>query len=349
MISNLSSKYLDRLKRYILTHGWKRTHFDDEMQELYEGPLDDAGEPLQICLSKTSEPVDTEELMETALRLLTVVEDCSLVDMIQRVLNSGLDALFYRLVLPSNAYTVPLSYSKQLTMYLSTMIHRSGETEMQKEPDLGQEKSWKRIEDRCQFGQTFIGSFGISLLMPIEMQPGTQQPPLERRVMERIARACLTVQSAVQTGDERLLTPANGFDLGMCAVMQQLAKMLKGSQMEFSFSWSPECKVSSDLEKIKPILLSADEMQPVLKKALKTARQPVQTEEISVSGHITQLNHAEESATIVMDTHVGPVRMSLTLSEYRLACDAHRDGKRISVRGNLKGKHLMNHADFRVL
>lgn len=124
--------------------------------------------------------------------------------------------------------------------------------------------------------------------------------------------------------------------------------------MEFSFAWSVEYQQTEELKNIHSIKFSTNESGPFLESAAKMLRTCSESEETHIQGRIVQLqadgplavddfdgneNTTEsDSRIIVVDWELengrhALIRIPLTHSQYRLACDAHRDEKIVSFHG----------------
>jgi hypothetical protein len=120
---------------------------------------------------------------------------------------------------------------------------------------------------------------------------------------------------------------------------------------------------------LKPICFTGDSILPFLESAAKTLRRRSESQDTMIMGKIVQLhreNGTEKEELDDSDNHRMAVieweaenakqtfiRVYLSSEEYRVACDAHRDGKFISVRGRPEklGKYLILTAssDFKVV
>ena len=117
------------------------------------------------------------------------------------------------------------------------------------------EISGRFYADDCRFGHTFRGSFGFTIKSPIvpnlsPTMPGVEeQAPLERRIMQRIARG---VNHIAQAGVER--DPAvifdnyqTGFSANVCEDFVDLMGAVGGQSLAFEFSFSPEWRPAPDI------------------------------------------------------------------------------------------------------
>jgi len=228
-----------------------------------------------------------------------------------------------------------------------------------------------RHANRCRFGHTFEGSFGFTIESPLA--PMVQEallaesapPPFERRVVERVYRGLVRVEQAVE---ERSLEPLlRGYEVGlnanMCDALLAMRERVPDLSVEYGVDWSPKVPESLILSQPPRVRIGpeADEYVQGAAKELRAAEPP---RDLTIEGRVVLLksdsapweDEADDPHTIViawLDANGKPVKTRLVLhpTEYLLACDAHKGGKTVSVRGTLerRGRYtrLANPTDFR--
>ena len=370
---------LDLVKRFLRARGWERVDQLNDNLVLYQGPLDDTKRPISIALPATGNAIDNKQMIAKALNLIAAIEDKSIVEVSEEIANLGSDFLRPKIISPANAPSLPLMEIKSTIDNLTNLIKYSACMEEDNQPYFPKSKRIGRImAEKCRFGQTFIGSFGMSIEMPIPPPSSdiSKQIPFERRLMERIARGLMTIHRAVKEADPKVLTLdlERGFNANLYEAMQKLIEVVPNGQMEFSFSWSIEYPLAEDLKSAYKMRFSAIEISPFLESAAKTLRTCSESEEIVIQGRIIQLQADslladedieeseslgnEDSRLIVVNWEnekgkFTSIRIPLTIDQYRRACDAHRDEKKISIVGIPEKKrrflYLTSTKDFKVL
>lgn len=298
-------------------------------------------------------------MISKALNLLAAIDDTSVHEISEEIANLGSDFLRPKIISPTNASSLSLMEIKSAIDNLTNLIKYSACMEEDNQPYFSKSKRIGRtMAEKCRFGQTFIGSFGMSIGMPIPPPSSdkSKQIPFERRLMERIARGMMTIGKAAKEADPKILTLdlQHGFNANLYEAMQKLVEVVPSGQIEFSFSWSIEYSVAKDLKNASKMRFSANEITPLLESAAKTLRTCSESEETVIIGRITQLQADsplaeddveeselllnEDSRLIVVNWEIEKgnftsIRIPLTIDQYRRACDAHRDEKKISIQG----------------
>jgi hypothetical protein len=155
-----------------------------------------------------------------------------------------------------------------------------------------------------------------------------------------------------------------GMNANMCEKLAEAYEVLEGRDLHFSLSWSPEIKAISFPEGISCSLrIDTYEYLKEAAKELQRVDRPIET---VISGHIIMLRSEEgisgnqqsfeRMITMLWEVEKNvevKIRVPLSTTEYRLACDAHKDGRKISIKGFpiKEGKywHLEKPSNFVVL
>ena len=378
MSNNISLERLDLIKRYLRGRGWVRLESGNKKLLFYQGPNDDFGRPVKIGLPCKADFEDTKTIVCQVIELIAAIEKRTVFEVSEEISRFGCDFIRQRIITPSNSSTLPLSEIAPVINNLISLIKYSARMEEDAQPFFAKSSGrGKAIADKCQFGQTFVGSFGLSLGMPIPPSPSddSKQVPFERRVMERIARGFSTMQKSLQEADAKLLIDdyKKGFNANQYEALKKCLESVPNYQMEFSLSWSNEYPVASDLQHFSSFKFGASEVIPFLETAAKSLRKLSESEPVTIQGKIIQLQakgtldeedlddsglNDGDSPQVVIDWLVRrgksvAIRVILSPDEYRLACDAHRDEKTVSVHGTPeRGKrflYLSAPRDFQVI
>lgn len=372
-----SASLLDALKRFLKLKNWYLADVS-ETSLVYEGHVDDENRPIRLLLPTSVEFDDTSRLIFKVVNLLSVIERCSVDSMRETILNFGCDFLRPRIFTPPNISNISLGLAKKVINDLYGLVYDSACLEEDTQPFFAKRRNiGKLYAERCRFGQTFRGSFGLTIEMPISpsSSENIEQMPFERRIMIRIARGLLAIRKSSQEADVSILTNdyKQGFNANLYETMQDLMQSLQDYQIEFAFAWSPEYILPQELTNMSLIRLMPSSVLPFLESAAKSLRRSSESQDTTISGKIIQLRGdgkigEEESEdldasgngnrmiVVEWETEKGKpclIRAALSQEDYRAACDAHRDGKSISIKGKPEkpGKQLIltSPADFKVL
>jgi hypothetical protein len=131
----------------------------------------------------------------------------------------------------------------------------------------------------------------------------------------------------------------------MCETLAEAYEVLEGNDLEFSIAWSPELKQRTTFDENQTFNLGFEGSQ-YLRAAAKELQRVDRPIETTIIGKIWMLK-AEESPydrqeeferIISMYWEIEKnifvkIRVPLTTAEYRLACDAHKEGRKIKIVG----------------
>lgn len=365
---------LDALKRYLKLKNWSLADSTNGCLT-YVGPLDDLQRPIRVVLPSSTEYVDTPFLVAKVLNVLAVLEKRSVESLCQTIKDLTCDFLRLRIFTPSNAPNISLPLATKVINYFYHLIYDSACLEEDAQPFFPKRRNiGKKYAERCRFGQTFMTGFGFVIEMPIP-PPSTEDRehvPFERRIMVRLARGFNAIRKASEEADLSILTNdyKQGFNANLYETMLELMESLQDYQVEFSFAWSPEYLTSPDLKNLNAIRIVPSSALPFLESAAKHLRRSYESQNAIVVGKIVQLRGGETEEDEIEDLETTSsnrmitieweidrgksclIRAHLSPEEYKIACNAHRDGKTISIKGKPEklGKHfiLTASADFKI-
>jgi hypothetical protein len=343
---------LDALKRYLKLKNWSLIDSNDGCMT-YVGPLDDLQRSIRVVLPSSTEYVDTPFLVAKVLNVLAVLERRSVESVYQTIMDQTCDFLRPRIFTPSNAPDISLLLATRVINHFYHLIYDSACLEEDMQPFFSKRRNiGKKYAERCRFGQTFMGSFGFVIEMPISpaSSPNCEHVPFERRIMARLARGFAAIRKASEEADVSILTKEykQGFNANLYETMLELMESLQDYQVEFSFAWSPEYVIPADLKNLNAIRFIPTSILPFLESAAKHLRRSNESQDALVVGKIIQLRDSKmgedeiedlENAssngiiTIEWEGKSCHIRAHLSPEEYKIACNAHRDRKTISIKG----------------
>lgn len=368
---------LEALKRFLKLNHWRlKTRTAGDLL-VYGGNNDDHGHPITLVLPITSEFDDASQMVMKALNLLGAIQHKSVQALSDEINNLGCDFLRQRVGTPSNSPTLPLKTANEVLKNLSDLIEYAACLEFDPQPFYSRRRAvGKDYLEKCHFGQTFVGSFGMSLQMPIPLSTdeSPEEVPFERRIMTRIARGLSLIEKGLREADVSILTDGylTGFNANLLETMAEMGRTLQNNKMEFSFSWSPEFLQPPDIQVVRSLRFSADSLVPFVQSAAKSLRSSSESKDTIVKGRIIQLRSEssgdeEMTETVLSDSDRGMItitwemeqgksvliRVPLSLENYRLSCDAHKNESVVSVRGRpeKRGKffYLTSPSEFKVI
>ncbi len=374
--ADISAMGVEDITALIRHLGWKKIDHPNPNLLVYENGTDDNGRPIKLVLPNGNDFSDAAEKIASAIDLIAWRRGSSVEEILQLARNRGTDIFRQRLIGNTKISGLPLELAVRVIGHLRELVYYSACAEEDPQPFFEKgRKVGKDYTERCRFGHTFAGSFGLSIEMPIppSSQPNLIQPdpdaPLERRIMYRIMRGLITASKGVREGDVAILTDdyATGFNANLCETMAGLTKSLEGLKSEYSMLWSPEFQIAEDLQHAQPVMVDPDEFRLYFESAAKTLRKVKESQEAEITGTIIQLRADLEDEggenlfhgrkiTIKWEPGTGHninIRAALSAEDYKIACDAHKESKRVQITGipEKLGKtwDLTSPRNFRVL
>jgi len=368
----LRSIKLEDLTTYLGATGWKRdASFPRSEVLLFVGPNADDGEPFQIVLPASDTAADFIDRAHDALTTLAGVEDRDELAVAREVRRPGLDHLSVRFEgKQSEDGTLPLHVASNLIRRTEQLIIAAAAAEERPVPAYGRAtRLATQHAESCRFGQTSLGSFVIHVGCPTQSL-GQQAigAPFPRRVTNRLMRGLKRVGFAVLSG-----TPAafvgghtDGLNANVCEALLEIHRAAPDLTVGFSVGFSHTVPFEQDL--LGEVVLR-DRAFELLEAAAKDMRGATGLGEREIEGDIVRLaandvTDGDEDDEPVDGERTATLRfvekgrrqhalLQLEIEEYRVACNAHRDGQRVSVTGTLErlGRrwHVIGIKQFRAL
>ncbi len=220
------------------------------------------------------------------------------------------------------------------------------------------EKSLKHASDfikGCRLGQTERGSFVATIIAPVppafqplplplddeEFQEATE--PFARRVTTRLMNSLDIVDQAVKTTrlDPIYNGVAEGVSANLCEALAAMKPPGDQSRLDIQMSWS---RSRPRLPEGIPQVVSFSEGDfPILVEAGRRLRERATPRSERFVGKVFSLQAEVASlfddlaGKIVIRTEIGGhsarVKVALNRDDYKLACDAHRDERRVAITG----------------
>jgi hypothetical protein len=339
---------LNNVISYLRSTGWRRVKYQDDRLIVFA--KDDPGEeqPDLVTLPARESFRDYAARIAEAVRLLADVEQTSPDAIIQKIQSVEQDVISLRLALP-HATDLPsleatssfLQGWRNLVTYGACM-EREQRRYFERPFQIGREQA-----EHFQFAHTFQGSFGFTIessianVQQLPLWQGHRRPPMQRRVLERITRGLLFAKQAEQARNAEVISQhfTTGFNANMCRAVVEMLQEMQNVQIAYTVRWSAHLPPSPDVAEVAPILFDR-ETSSYLQEAGDYLEQTANADlegERTIEGPITNLS-SEDRATRVVTISAegfGKVSFSLDAKDYAAACDAHRDGHTISVRGRL--------------
>jgi hypothetical protein len=346
---NLSLDHLslDNFISYLRSTGWRRVKYQDDHMIVFAHNVDEGEPPSLIALPANEQLSDFASRITEAVRRLADVEQTSPADVMQKIQSVGQDIIYLRLSLPRNDFP-SLEITSHFLQGLRNLVTYGACMEKEIRRYFEQPfRVGKEQAQHFQFAHTFQGSFGFTIesqiadIQQLALWSGHNRPPMQRKVLERITRGLLFTKSAEEhhNSEEISRNFTQGFNANMCKSIVEMLEEIQDAQVVYSVRWSPRLQPSADVSQITSILLNR-ETSYYLREAAQYLEQTAGADlegDKTIEGLVTNLSSEGQVARVVTVSAegFGKVSFSLEPKEYAIACDAHRDGRTVSVKGQL--------------
>lgn len=289
------------------------------------------------------------------LKQLANYENKSIDGIIKEINTCYHDWLEFRIVSNiSNEGELPLGYAANCIEGLKDLILYSACAEQYNAPIcLRATNNAKEILDNFKLAQTEKGSFIINIDIKVVDEENEQETfefcdvdaSVEHKVVQRIGRAIKQID-AVTANQENIDTIiSNAYETGITANMCDALLKLKpeSADVEIDTKIRYASAITKGVDSIDEIKIKNHHFY-VLHEISKRYKQNEDIRDIVLDGYIKTLKKDKVVAhkykrEIVLLTLFGEklrtVKAELSEEDYKAACDAHRDEKRVEIRGVL--------------
>lgn len=307
---SLDSLDTGRLLTYLHLTDWA---LSDSTQRWYVFQSNNGidGSSIEIVLPKNFEAPDTKAFVISAIDIINGLQNEPIERTLFRISYVNSDALLIRNIETGETNTLSLRFAYQQVGNIKQLVKFSASSELEPRPYFNVAlTSSNRMVEHYRFGHTFSGSFGLTIEAPITRSPFLYQHevpqstlfdvneyidiesivmPMERRVMERIARGLQYTREATQAQNTDLLVQeySSGLNSNMCRSVVGISQA-KTSPVEYSILWSPRLKSSEDLSTFNSIRLN--ETSYALLEEASEILKTIEPEVRRVRGLITELS-----------------------------------------------------------
>jgi hypothetical protein len=222
--------------------------------------------------------------------------------------------------------------------------------------------------DKCRLRPAPVGSFVVDIESPIlppvkKAQRVQHAYPTERLILLNLMQSLGTLQTAIEYGDTESIFETSGrrVNANICEAILGMKPAAIDARLEVSVSWSPVWPIEPTAAPQKVSFEGrAFEQVDAIGLSLRTGDEPQRRQLI---GRVVRLSGEDPLEGAIGTLHITirpeggnvPANVDLILSpeQYRDACNAHRDGKKVQVTGVLERVErrkwmLFNISDFGV-
>ncbi len=344
---------------WLASHGWtRRQTFPRSDVLVFDGPEDDDGRLLSAVVPSESSADGFLQDLVKVVKLVAAVKGCTPNEAAAELASSDADLVQVRVLSEfAQRGSLPLAFAADMVAALKDLVVAAACVEENPRASyLRATNAATRHAQSCRFGQTRRGSFVATIECPVTPVIGApDQPvdvPFERRVTSRIIRGIGQVSRAALDGRGETLRSSwkEGLNANMCDALLRLRGADGETALEFSARWSRRIAAPSELGRPVRIDRTGFEFLDATSRAL---RAPAAADVRALTGHIVGLIDAsvgdddegdegndERIATLRFDANgrgaLQNARMHLSEADYKVACDAHRDGRTVALKGRLE-------------
>lgn len=372
--------------RFLHNDGWTKIGNPNPRLLVFRSPdttKDDFGKSIILTIPSRPGFVDESQHVSVVLELLSEIKQTTMERMIFLIKNQSSDIFDQRIFGVEDIQGISMGIIPNIMKCLKDLIYYSAcATEDASPFIIGSRKIGKEYSDKCRFIQTFPGSFGMRLEMPLPLNFNSPLPiettddsndknefiePFERKVMKRIYNGLNLAVKGLNEGDISIITNnyKSGFNANLCDAMANLIELLPDYTFGYNFAWSNEYSIDSQYVQPEEIRIPSKQYNELFASAAKSLRSSYESRNITVSGEIIGLHSEMVDDELIQSNNqfitiawkqrhkTMKVRVPLNKDDYRKACDAHRDGKMVCIKGILQksGKQfiLYNSSDFSII
>ena len=352
----------EHILAYLEAEGWHLVN-SNQRWDLFEGEEDMDGKPFEIALPKTSNSLEYARYLDQTIEILSGLTAKSPEETVRNILDYDRDVLLVRVLLDN--ISLPFDLATEYVARLRQLIRFAASSESNAKPYFDQALATaSKMMKHYRFGHTFPGSFGYRIEAPVgEKKRFHSEPqqlglpltdenlilPLQRRVMERIARGLIATNKAAKKDDVQLLVDgyAEGFNANMCDAILGMAE--KGNEsIEYNIKWSRKIQMSADVKRAKHIQIRPEHVTYLKSasrqlKALTPELKEIEGRVIGLSSQGDPQSDDVFERSIIVSWERGrsrsrKVRINLNKKDYLKAHQAHVDWNTVAVTGILQKK-----------
>lgn len=360
---------LGLLRRYLLASKWTSTPLRNGALTLFTlGPRSEGPE---IVLGNV-EPTDAAKRIVQALQTLSDLSGVPVAKLAREISMFDFDVVQARL--PNSLVlrdSIPLRIAERFIGNIRRFFTSAAAAEISGELHVSNTQLvGGDYANKCRFAHTFRGSFGFTIESFAGTSPktldGEPSPrPVERRIIERMATGLSHMQraAAVNSTDPILEGISDGFNLNMLEDFQTLLSGSSANRIKFDFKLTPAWPTTLVQR------LSAEvsvELLPLIDSAASQLRPPNLPQVEVVVGKIIWLESREVPTDLLHDggreigiegesAERGNIAVTVRLDprDYLAALDAHRTGRLVRVKGEVRrtarGNSFTGESGFEVL
>lgn len=336
---------ISELIKYVNKTGWHRKEHPNPNIMLYSGYEDDNGQPINMVLPKNYEYEGARRQVHSSIGLIAALQKKQDKEMREELYFLGKDIL--KLIIRNKGSVIlPLEAISKITSSLRDLIYFAACAEKTQRPFFYRGFGvCKQYTKSCKFDYTIEDDYDFYVEMPATFKDQDENDVIYgNRILERILNGLQDLQNCIiqKTSSYLIDNYMQGFNANLCEVFSEFLDCMADFNFEYSLNFFTSVTTIQD----DSLIFQPDEAHKYLISAAKSLRNIKEQGRVSFIGHIIQLRTgfgkgAKDKRTVIAhgNTEINKditVKIELSLEEYRIACDAHKENIPISIKGFLK-------------
>lgn len=347
---NFSDVTAASLEEYLTLKGWERAiQFKNKNLMVFDSEIFGA----RIAIPSSEKFDDFESSFCNILETIASFEERNEKEILKEIMTSYNNIIEIRVVSDSSKNgKLPLSYASDCVKGLKDLILYSTCAEENPQPVCYRptDRS-KRIIDNFKLGQTEKGSFIFNIEAQVEDTKNKQMViteyevwPFEYRVIQRLEKAFEQIDKVAIDEEKISNLTEDGYLHGATANMCEALLKLKpeNEQVKIFTTIRYASTITKAVGKKDCAILDSKHFW-VMDEISKIYRDKTLYQDVVLTGIVTSLAKKEHDHiirntirfTTMFDKRFRSISVSLSDKDYRLACDAHRDGVEVQISGEL--------------
>lgn len=360
----------ERIRKHLQATGWLKIDFGSKNMELFS-----FAETEQIALPISNSLIDYSRRIKELINTLSNVEKRNGIEIFNELLTPISDRIRVRIESEETKHgNLPLKYGIDLIPSLRNILYASAMSLKKPSSFFYERMKNKEVDtyvDSCMLGQTERGSFVANIICPVDAQRDINGKPISDfgrattiNLINSIDTITKTIDDDPKHGTIETSIKENRINYNFCRALLQLKPYGENSKVVVNVSWAPEKKLQQPIKSEVVVRREHYEKLPnIVERLTPKDKHPMHEEFIGKVGALVgeedkkqRRMYGEVILNLIGKTEIMRVKVFLDGNDYSLACDAHKNNKKISIEGRLlwgvmgtRVRTLQNYKNFRVI
>lgn len=346
---NITAASIDR---YLQLSGWLRNYdFANHNMMVYTNKN---SHPKTLAIPAKEDFDDFYDILYNTINVLASIEKRSVNDVVKDIMTTFIDRLEFRVISEiTEDGKIPIEYAAKCIEGVKDLILYSVCAEQSASPICYRATNYaKSLLNNFKLAQTEKGSFVLNVDIQVIDEAKEQMAfdewdipaPFEHKVVERIGKAISQVDAIVNNQSQITETAKDAFETGitanMCDALLKMRPTFDGDKVSTTIRYASS--LTQKTGQIEHIEMRTNHFL-IIDELSKIYRDKITVQEVALIGIIRSLTKKNDTEgnlqTIKLYTTFEGTPHTVTVilsdAQYRMACDAHRDGLIVEVFGEL--------------